>query len=322
MSDNTITLLKTRFDSHVSSNTIKEFEEAITNAFHCEEVLQQPFRKVLVNVYRLSDKIKFFRKIFDKLFSFISTDKNYFIVLMGIQQIRKAYPYFLFTAKSKSVYLFDCWEKYFERTEELIKRHNIKTIFFSAKQSAEHFQKIFTDHKCIWLPEAIKADNYIALPYEKKDIDIIQIGRRYDWYHKNIIGFCEQEKINYLYEKTKGEIIFSDKNEFYKGLGRSKISICFSYNITHPVQRGNTSTMTQRYLQSMASKCLIIGNLPYDMKELFDYNPIIEFDMNNPTNQLKEVLLNYKNYLPLIEKNYLEVISKHQWINRLEILKF
>jgi len=321
MSENTITLLKTRFDSHVSANTIKEFEEAITNNIHCAEVFQQPFRKLFRTIYRLSDRFVFFRKISDLLFSLVTVNKNYFIIQMGMSQIRKAYPYFLFTAKSKSIYLFDCWPKDFERTEYLIKRLNIKIIFFAAKQSAEYFQKRFNDRKCIWLPEAIKADYYLAFPYEKKDIDIIQIGRRYDFYHNSIVDFCEQEKINYLYEKVKGEIIFPNQNDFYNGLARSKISICFPSSITNPERSGNVSTMTVRYLQSMVSKCLIVGSLPDDMKELFDYNPIIEADLNNPTQQLKEILSNYKNYLALIEKNYNEVISKHQWINRIEILK-
>jgi hypothetical protein len=70
------------------------------------------------------------------------------------------------------------------------------------------------------------------------------------------------------------------------GLANSKISICVPSDITHPERTGNISTITNRYLQSMASKCLILGKLPHDMLHLFDYNHIIEIDEENPVLQI------------------------------------
>jgi hypothetical protein len=79
--------------------------------------------------------------------------------------------------------------------------------------------------------------------------------------------------------------------------------------------------MTNRYLQSMASKCLIVGCLPKEMLELFAYNPVVEIDRNAPIEQLKTILNNYSDYFPLIEKNYETVSKYHTWENRWKQIK-
>ncbi len=71
----------------------------------------------------------------------------------------------------------------------------------------------------------------------------------------------------------------------------------------------------------MASKCLIVGYVPDDMKYLFDYNPIIQIDMKNPKQQINDILKNFYKYIPLIEKNYIEVRERHQWKNRVAIIQ-
>jgi spore maturation protein CgeB len=203
----------------------------------------------------------------------------------------------------------------------MLNEFKINIVFISAKQSADFLKNELLKTNVYWMPEGINIDDYKFVEYSKKNIDIIQMGRKYDFYHMGILKFCTESQIKYLFEKNKGEIIFKTKEEFIDGLSRSKISICFHSSTTNPERSGNTSTMTQRYLQSMASKCLIVGNLPYDMLHLFDYNPIIEADLKNPIKQLREILTNFSTYIPLIEKNYEEVKKNHQWKNRIKTFK-
>ena len=66
----------------------------------------------------------------------------------------------------------------------------------------------------------------------------------------------------------------------------------------------------------MASKCLILGKMPYDMSFLFNYCPIVEIDEDNPVKQILSILKNFDDYIPLIEKNYSEVRKFHTWSNR------
>lgn len=71
----------------------------------------------------------------------------------------------------------------------------------------------------------------------------------------------------------------------------------------------------------MASKCLILGKLPYDMIPLFNYNPIIEIEEDNSVAQIQSILCNFDSYIPLIEKNYEEVNKFHTWDARLNQLE-
>ncbi len=145
------------------------------------------------------------------------------------------------------------------------------------------------------------------------------MGRKWNEYHDKIKSI--ETKFVYKYEKQAGQIIFKTRDEFLEGLANSKISICVPSDITHPERTGKISTLTNRYLQSMASRCLILGKLPYDMQFLFDYNPIIEIDEENPIEQINSILENYASYIPLIEKNYEIVVKHHNWnarINQME----
>ena len=75
--------------------------------------------------------------------------------------------------------------------------------------------------------------------------------------------------------------------------------------------------MTWRYLQSMSSKCLILGRMPHEMRLLFDYDPILEIDFTDPAGQLRAILKSFDTYAELIERNYRCVQEHHQWPNRI-----
>lgn len=306
-------LISSNLKNHVSIETVHEFEEELRKFTNWKSKVAYPkyISKILIKVFRIHD-----------LLNLIKTNNHYFFVLMHIESIsERSFPFFYLNAKKKFVYLFDAWEPLIPKIINLMTIYNVNLIFVSAKQSAEIFNQKSKKIKTIWIPEGITLKNYWYNDYNNKDIDVIQIGRKFDLYHNKILKFCNQNQIKYIYEKIPGNVIFNNKNDFVNALSRSKISICFPLIITHPQRSGKVSTMTRRYLEAMASKCLIIGSMPEDMHLLFDYNPMIEADLENPENQLLDVLKNYFSYIPLIEKNYLEVMTKHQWKNRVEKIK-
>ena len=108
----------------------------------------------------------------------------------------------------------------------------------------------------------------------------------------------------------------TSRETFVDGLARSKISICFPLSMTNPDRSGGIETMTNRYLESMASKCLIVGHAPEEMIQLFGYNPVIEVDWHDPAGQLTFILNNYDNFLALVEQNYWLVVREHTWERR------
>lgn len=159
-------------------------------------------------------------------------------------------------------------------------------------------------------------EKYRHQPYTDKDIDVLHLGRRHGAYHNRIVAALEKHKKTYLYEQERGQVIFPSREGFVDGLARSKISVCVPCSITHPERAGDIETMTMRYLQSIASKCLVVGHAPGEMLELFGYNPVIEIDKQNPDEQLLELLEHFDDYIPLIEKSYALVASEHTWQKR------
>lgn len=293
-----------------SYEALKEFEDSFPdNVIRISEVKSRVIKKVLQASFKyFPDIYSFFRKP--------GNNEAVFTLLMAPHDIYKIIPSGL-KAKSVYLYVYDIWEREYEYFEKVIRALNINTVFFSSLQTKNDFEQRLKDTsiKFIWLSEAIRAEKYKFLPYDKKDIDVLSFGRKYNNYHREILEYTRNNKIKYLYQEND-QLLFKTEPELIDALSGARISICFPSSVTHQEISGNISKVTMRYFQSMACKCLILGRNPDDLLRLFDYSPVIEIDEKNPREQLQEILDNYEKYIPLIEKNYLEVTNKHQYINR------
>src|ERR1035437_10145803 len=244
--------------------------------------------------------------------------KNTFMaVIMDIAAFHKrVFPYLTFNSTGKAIYLFDAWEALYPEIQELLIEYNFNLIFISAKKTAEHFSSVLDNKKVFWIPEGITTEHFTFADYENKTIEVLQMGRKYQLYHDNIVDYCKMFNLNYLYEEIPGELIFKSQELFTDALAKTKISVCFPSSTTHPERSGTVSTITQRYFQSMISKCIIVGESPGEMKELFSYDPVIKADLKYPGEQIMDILNNYEAYKPLLERNYNEVRLNHHWRNR------
>jgi hypothetical protein len=318
-----LTLVKTRIYSHVSLDQIHEFETVIREHPNWDTLAGPPSIPALKIVARL---IFWFAKILGPLLRLLPVHwraRDYLCVgyLAPHYVLYKTFPYFCIPAGLRILWMYDAWEKDYANIEALIRNHKINLAFITSLQTTQHFNALkLEDFRAYWSPEAITVSGYKQKPARERSIDVIQIGRKWDAYHEVIEPFCRAKDLTYLYEKIVGQIIFSSREEYLCGLADSKISICVPASVTHPGRSGKISTMTWRYLQSMASKCLILGILPGEMKLLFDYNPIVEIDMSRPCEQLHEILRTYDSYIDLIERNYLYIAANHQWANRLDTM--
>ena len=231
-------------------------------------------------------------------------------------------PYAFFS-KQNFLYMHDVWPRFHYWIFPLLDFFNVKYVFFSSKQVwMDHIRKRPNSRcKSMWLPEGINTDEYAFKPLDQKRIDVLEFGRRYEKYHLLIRDGLAAHQKQHIYRRNNAELLFKYKTELTKALSEAKIVICIPSDVTHPERAEYISSMTLRYLQAMASKCLIVGITPFDMVELFDYQAVVEIDIDNPVTQLLEILENYQTYLPLIERNYLEVKKNHQWRNRWEIIK-
>lgn len=240
--------------------------------------------------------------------------RDYFSVMMGLDAAKTA-PWFIHSAR-KSIYLFDAWPARHADIRAFVESWRIQYAFVSSSQAAARLAELCQRCTFIWVPEGVDPDRYDARPLGEKDIDVLQLGRKYDAHHTEIVPALEKSGKTYLFEREKGKLIFPERDKFVDGLARSRVSICVPSSITHPERAGNIETMTIRYLQSMVSKCLVLGHAPAEMVELFGYNPVVEIDMSDPAGQLLDILGGYDEYLPLIERNFDRVVSEHTWDNR------
>lgn len=240
--------------------------------------------------------------------------RDYFAVMMELDPARVA-PWFILPSR-KSVYLFDAWPGKHASIRAFVAGWGVQYAFVSSSQAAKRLGEISDRCTFIWVPEGLDPFRYTHCSHAEKDIDVLQLGRKYEAHHAVIAPALAKAGKSYLYEKVKGGIIFPSRDTFVTGLASSRISICVPSSVTHPERAGDIETMTLRYLQSMVSKCLVLGNAPAEMIELFGYNPVVEIDSGDPAGQILDLLERYEDYSPLIERNYEVVIRDHTWQRR------
>jgi hypothetical protein len=310
-----MTLVIAEKEPHVSQDAVEEFQNAILAANGLRTVRNQfpLFARLVWKLLRSNISAKAFRY-------FPLTNQRYFIILMGSEFV-KCVPFFA-SSRDNALYIFDAWPPVHQLIEDSLSLLHIHTVFFSSMQATEIFSaKPGLECKCFWVPEGIDVDLYQRRDLHERNIDVIQMGRKHDGYHAAIVENLREAGKTYLFEKVRGGVIFPTRDGFIDGLSRSKISICVPGCLTHPERSGNISTMTLRYLQSMASGCLLVGVRPYDMQFLFDYNPVVEIDFNDPVGQLLEILGHIDQYRPLIDRNYNTVRERHTWFHRWEEIR-
>lgn len=241
---------------------------------------------------------------------------DYFAVMMDLDSTPLA-PWFSRNAR-KSVYMFDAWPATHRAITRFVEDWGVQYVFVSSRQAAERLAPVSESSTFIWIPEGIDPARYRRRAAGERDIDVLQIGRKYDAHHDLIAPALQAAGKHYLFERQKGTLVFPDREQLAEGLARSRISICVPSSITHPERAGDIETMTVRYLQSMASKCLVLGHAPAEMIDLFGYNPVVEIEIDRAADQVLGMLAEYDSYLPMIERNYSIVTTEHTWDKRWE----
>lgn len=198
---------------------------------------------------------------------------------------------------------FDCWEPDYAKWTDLLQRLAPKVAFFSARQSAAYMEQHVPGLHAIWAPEGIDpADFTPAKPLRDRTIDVLELGRRNESYHTVISDHCSILSYVHLFEKERGAIVFASRAGLVAGLGNSKLSICFPSSITHPSRSGNVETLTQRYLESIASGCVLLGRCPLELRDLFGFDPVIAVDEDDPGGQIEHIVANISDYADLTHR--------------------
>jgi hypothetical protein len=268
----------------------------------------QPRNRFSMTLAKVAAKLGLVRSLLRR------TKYSYLVPVMHVEE----YRYFPRSYWSEIIpFCFDCWPKRWDDWEATFRRNRVRIAFFTAKEACREFSTRLPEMKCFWVPEGTDVNEWNAqIPLASRAIDVLELGRRYDPWHFAVVESLIQKQKKHLYEKIKGEIVFSTRRGLAEGYASSKMSVCFPQSLTHPERAGTVETTTMRYFEAMASKCIVFGKSPRELIEDFGYDPVVQADMNQPVEQLFEILSNLEHYADLVEQNFLKVIEHSTWIAR------
>ena len=212
------------------------------------------------------------------------------------------------------IYAYDCWPSSYGRWESIFRRYRVRLAFFSARASADYFREKIDGLDAIWTPEAVDPSAYDpGPPLSDRRCDVLEFGRRDPTFHSAITPALAAAGRSHSYEQGPGNLVFPDRPSLVQGLAASTISVCFPSSMTHPARSGTVETVTHRYFESMASRCLIVGHCPAELADLFGYNPVVEVDRNGSADQVLELLADVAACQELVDRNLQRLFEVGTW---------
>lgn len=205
-------------------------------------------------------------------------------------------------------FFWDVWPDNIEKVVEWIRKHSVKTAFFTSSQVADKMSKILKGIEVHAVTEGIDISSYKeGKILKERSIDFLEYGREID----AIVKYNENG-INYVHGKRNGKILFS-LEQLHTALADAKVVATYPKSWTNPEEAGGIETLTQRYWECMLSRCVMIGHAPKELIDLLGYNPVVELDRNDPDAQLRDVLLNIHGYQNLVDENRKNAIIYGDW---------
>lgn len=210
--------------------------------------------------------------------------------------------------------IWDCWPKQVENVAAFFRKHQVKTAIFTSSQTADMFRGLFPQMNILTITEGIKIDLYSSgkvLPDRK--IDILEIGRKDGNFFKSPLP----EGINHIKTGNFARAFQSDE-EFRAALADTKVTVTVPRCDVDKKTAGNIETLTQRYWECMLSRIVMVGRAPKELIDLIGYNPIIDWDGNDASPLVSDILGNIGKYQDLVNRNYETAKKMASWEMRMK----
>ncbi len=114
-----------------------------------------------------------------------------------------------------------------------------------------------------------------------------------------------------------GKFIFNNE-QLHEAMGDAKITIALPRSMTQLEVAGDIETLTQRYWENMLSRIVMVGHAPQELVDPIGYNPVIELDKENFTEQIFDILAHIENYQELVDKNRETALQLGDWTLRMK----
>lgn len=248
------------------------------------------------------------------------TEGNDRAMLMFVQPVSLNFDTFPYHSTHEIIpFMWDCWPIYFEYTCNWFEKNKIRTAIFTSSMTANLMKVRFPQMNILALPEGIDTSKYAAgnLLSERK-FDVMFYGRPID----KVVRYKLPLSLNVLqFGGVKNGKLIHGQSDLFDALADSKVVIALPQSMTAPEQAGNIETLTQRYWENMLSRQVIVGHAPKELIDLIGYNPVIEIDLNNPNEQIVDIIDNIDSYQALVDKNRRAALEFGDWDNRMALVR-
>jgi hypothetical protein len=215
---------------------------------------------------------------------------------------------------SVAPFCFDIWEPDLDQWVALFRRLRPVVAMTTSAQASQALRDADIGAPVEHLPEAADPDMFDpSTLLVDRPVHVLELGRRFDRWHAAMVTPLAQAGRTHLFQPDSTTLVFPTVEAMRSGMASSAISVCFPSATTHPDRSGSFSTVTQRYFESMAAGCLVVGECPAELESLFGYNPVIEADLDNPAAQILEIVADLGRFQPHVERNYQRLLEVGTW---------
>lgn len=196
-------------------------------------------------------------------------------------------------------FIWDCWPKQVESVANFFRKHDVKTAVFTSSQTAYRFRCLFPDMNILTITEGIKTELYSkGKDLTDRNIDLLEIGRKDGNFFKSQLP----AGINHVKTGNFARTFQTDE-EFRAALADTKVTITVPRCDVNPETAGDIETLTQRYWECMLSRIVMVGRAPKELIDLIGYNPVVDWDGNDASPLVADVLKNVDKYQELVDRN-------------------
>jgi glycosyltransferase involved in cell wall biosynthesis len=212
-------------------------------------------------------------------------------------------------------YVWDCWPDNESRWASMFQRWKPEFVFFSCRAAADHWAPKLPHTHVEWSPEAVEVGAYRPGPdlAERRTL-LLELGRRHPTFHKRASAILAERGAVHLHSSEERQFVFADRAALIAGLQSTVASVCYPGSVTDPGGRtGIWETMTHRYLEAAATRTLIVGGIPQEMRDLFGFTPGVEVDPDDPDEALSRILDDPGAYQDLVDRTHARLLEVASW---------
>ena len=210
-------------------------------------------------------------------------------------------------------FIWDCWPSLYDRTEQWLKKHKVKTAIFTSTISAAEMQRRCPDMNILRVTEGINVTSYSAgKPLAERNVDFLEYGsKQRNLFSKPIEGINHVNSTSIITQMMTWETLVET-------MADAKVTLALPRCDVDPVGTEGLETLTQRFWEGMLSRSVLVGRAPKELIELIGYNPVIDLDRNNAETQIKNIIDNIEKYQTLVDRNRETALKMAPWDIRIK----